>query len=108
MGAIKETAIELVIKVEEALGVKLYQSQIDYLLQGSTKGFEKRRSGFTTIYIVKLLLSNDTLSKSELSKGTYCDLDIKIYNNYKHYFKREFVIIREKLLAAGLSVAGLI
>lgn len=108
MGVMKEFTIDMILKIEDALNIKLYQSQIDYLLFGDMSGFKERRSGYTTIYIVKLLLTNNNLYKSELLNGTYCDLDPKEYTHYKYYFKREFIIIREKLLSAGFSVAGLI
>ena len=46
----KLLAIKLVLKIEQALGFKLYEKQIKYLFTGIKEGFEFRRSGFTTIY----------------------------------------------------------
>ena len=104
----KLLAIKLVLKIEQALGFKLYEKQIKYLFTGIKEGFEFRRSGFTTIYIIRLLLVNNELYLKELLKGSYCDMNIKVYTHYNIFFKREFMNIRDKLLTIGLPVASLI
>ena len=105
---IRLLAIKLILKIEQALGFKLYEKQIKYLFTGIKEGFDARRSGFTTIYIVRLLLANNELYQKELVRGSYCDMNTKVYIQYNSFFKRELMTIRDKLLAVGLPVASLV
>ena len=100
---IRLLAIKLILKIEQALGFRLYEKQIKYLFTGIKEGFDVRPSGFTTIYIVRLLLANNELYQKELIRGSYCDMNTKVYIQYNR-----LQCIRDKLLAVGLPVASLV
>ena len=56
---IRLLAIKLILKIEQALGFKLYEKQIKYLFTGIKEGFDVRCSGFTTIFNITVSLKEN-------------------------------------------------
>lgn len=94
--------------IEQAMEFRLYDHQINYLLNsGSLEG--GRGSGKTTVYCIKLALSNgdpiDLRKPWEYSDGWELD-HRKIYA--MDFFRHEFLRIREKLKDYGFQVREVI
>ena len=91
--------------VEKALGITLYYDQIQYIRHG-IDGFLYRRSGKTTAYIVRLLLTEGpSIKKREVGKFS----DMKHLQHYSNtFFIDEVRKIKDKLDAVGLKTREII
>lgn len=96
--------------IEKALDLKLYDSQIKYLL-GKGHLMQGRATGKTLAYCIKLALSDgDTLDLKKPEK--FADKEPLVlrrgereYINYsRNLFRNEFMDIREKLKIYGFKV----
>lgn len=96
------TDIEIV-KIEKALGVKLFPNVVSYLTTDKGEYFNSRGTGKTLAYCIKLALcKNREISLNDLKKGVYNDE----YHGwqYNSFFTREFLKVRNKLKDYGFDV----
>jgi hypothetical protein len=92
--------VGLIPHIEKALGMKLYDSQIKALTTDDFSGFNGRRCGKTmTIMINWILSEGEPIDLFRL----YTDRSPK-ETNYTHWFRHEFMVIREKLKIYGFKV----
>jgi len=101
-----EITLELIPKIEKALNIKLYNTQIEDLINLKNYYPKGRRSGKTTVYIIRLALSEGE--------------PLQIYNfrswtdrlaretNYTSWFEHQFMDIRESLRDNGFAVRKLL
>lgn len=98
--------IHVLGRVEKALGIKLYDEQIAYILHDGPYWFGGRRTGKTLAYCVKLALSEGApLNASEPwnISDPDCGAPENKYN-YARWFRRFFLDIWHSLKDAGLPV----
>jgi len=94
---------KLIPLIEKALGIKLFPIVIKSLTTQEECQWEGRRCGFTTAYILKLVLDKDKkISLRDLKLGKYNDG----YHghNYNVWFTYEFMHIRNLLKENGFEV----
>lgn len=92
---------DMVLRIEKALGFKLYPLVIDYLNNKECE-FNGRMSGLTTAYILKLLLQKDTIKLRDI--GTKY-IDSIHGTHYPSWFKHEFMNTWNLLISNGIEVA---
>jgi len=98
--------LETIPKIEKAFGVKLYDSQIQALINDNYNLFQGRHCGKTLAYTIKLALSEGEPIRID-KFGRYSDRDER-ETNYTYWFKGEFMEIREKLKDNGFPVRGVV
>lgn len=103
--------LSMIVKIQTALGMELYEGQKQYLLNGGAYWFGDRRSGKTLAFCIKLALSEgEPLNMKE--PENFCDSDYGFINNKRRYassyFKRMFLDIREKLKNSGFTVREIV
>ena len=92
---------DMILKIEKALGFKLYPLVIDYL-NNKECDFIGRKSGLTTAYILKLLLKkNETIKLRDIGKRY---IDSIHGTHYPSWFKHEFMKTRDLLMSNGIEV----
>jgi len=93
---------EVIPHIEKALGIKLYEHQVNYLLdKGPVQS--GRRTGKTLAYCVKLALSDgEPIDLKNLEK--FSDFGDGSIRYARGLFKNCFMEIREKLKDYGLPV----
>jgi hypothetical protein len=95
---------ETIPLIEKALNIKLFDKQIDYLLNNGSYWYGDRGSGKTTAYCIKLALS-DGEPLNVKKPFDFCDSPNTI--RYSQWFKRFFLDIWNSLKDAGLPVREL-
>ena len=90
-----EITLEAIPKIEKALGIKLYESQIEALINNNNTLFVGRRCGRTITYMIKLALSEGVALNMEEFRY-YSDRDSK-ETNYTDWFRHEFMNVRDIL-----------
>lgn len=92
----------LIPHIEKALGLKLYDSQINALTKDNYGGFGGRASGRTMTYIIKLALSEgEPIDLWEIRNWTDRNPN---ETNYNHWFRKEFMKIWHQLKDYGFKV----
>lgn len=103
MGNISENLLRA---VEKVLDIKLYDDQMNYLLNDGDYWFGGRRSGKTTAYCIKLALSDEQpLDMS--APYEWCDEDCGSPTSKRRYsiwFRDHFLDIWTALRDAGFKV----
>jgi len=95
-----KTTESMIPLIEKALGFKLYDWQRAYLLGESYAEPTERRSGRTTVYVIKLLLTNREPINIKFDAMKYKDHRGVHYTDFFRKFMRE---IDEKLTDVGLT-----
>ncbi|MFJ7736409.1 hypothetical protein ACIQ2D_08695 [Lysinibacillus sp. NPDC097287] len=95
-----EITEKLIPLIEKALGFELYEWQRAYLLNQPHKVPTGRAVGYTTTYIVKLLLTNDRLI--DIKKDVRRYQDYTASGHYSSFFRHEMRMIDDKLTSVGL------
>lgn len=98
---------DVILKIEKALGFKLYPAAIRYLNTNEQYIWYGRACGRTTAYILRLVLQKDmTIELKDLRNGKYAD---EIHGpNYPFWFYNEFMKIRRLLKNEGIEVIKVI
>ena len=98
----------IIKEVEDAMGFKLHDWQIDYLLEGkcTPKSIrDERRNGKTTIYIMKIVLTSTApIRYSDIWQ--FSDRNSITYS--REFFRYEFLKIHELLSKTNLYTVMLI
>ena len=90
--------------IEKALEIKLHDWQCDYLFTEAVKCFPiGRKTGKT---LTKLTFQILVFKKIPI-KYNAIFIDEEHGENYKHWFKHEFLMIRNKLQSVGLPVCDI-
>jgi hypothetical protein len=98
----------LIPHIENALGIRLYDNQKDYLLANGLLGNE-RNTGKTTAYCIKLALSDGEPLNLKKPWEFSDELRLPEHKRYSRYFFRnEFMRIRAHLEAYGFPVRRVI
>ena len=97
-----EITLETIPKIEKALGIKLYESQIQALVNNNYTLFTGRRCGRTITYMIELALS-DGVALNIQDFRYYSDRDIR-ETNYTNWFRNEFMDVRDILRDNGFDV----
>lgn len=101
-----DVTIEVISKLEKAFEIKLYDSQIQALINNDYNLFQGRRCGKTFVYMIKLALSEgEPISVNDFS--IFSDRD-KRETNYTIWFKNEFMKVREVLKNNGFIVRDVV
>ena len=95
---------DMILKIEKALGFKLYPNVIQYLNEDIDWIWEGRKTGRTTAYILKLVLRKDKIISLNDIGNTY--IDAILNRNYPSFFRHEFIKIRKILMSEGIQVIG--
>ena len=96
-----DITLEMIPKIEKALDIKLYDSQIEDLINNNNT-YCGRRSGKTTIYMVKLALSEgEPLIIHDFRLWTDRSSN---ETHYTDWFERQFMMIRQNLNDVGFKV----
>ena len=99
---------DLIPKIEEAIGFKLYPSQIEALLNDNYIGLGSRRCGRTLVYMIKLAMSEgEPLRRTTRYFSEITDRSSK-ETHYTDWFIREFLDVHSILKEAGLEVREII
>lgn len=97
--------LDNILKIEQALGVKLYDIQKNYILYDDESGFTDRGQGKTLAHMIKLALSDcGPIDMNQF--GKYTDQEHP-NGDYTTLYKREFINLRNKLKETGLIVREL-
>lgn len=93
---------KVLLDIEEALGIKLFPNQRDYLLGRTTPLGTSRQSGRTVAYCIKLALSEGHLLDfttrticEPLNAGEYV-VTVQRIDCFKHTFYRIWTILKDK------------
>jgi hypothetical protein len=94
----------LIRRIEAALEIRLYTTQIDYILYEDKRIFGYGRcTGRTTAYCIKLALSGEKIDlRKQLDWSLYIDEHHE--GMYTRLFWERFIDIWKRLKAAGLPV----
>jgi hypothetical protein len=96
----------MIQKIEQALNIKLYPWQIDYLLKGHPMPRD-RGNGKTLAHCIRLALSDGKPLDMQKPEN-FCDNDYGPEDNKtsyaRKYFRRMFLDVREQLMECGLKV----
>jgi len=93
--------LELITEIEKSLGIKLYKTQIEDLINNDAI-YNGRRNGKTTVYIIKLALSKG--EPLEIHEFRYWTDRRSDETNYTSWFQTQFMRIREALRDSGFIV----
>ena len=105
---------DLLCKIEEALDIEFCNWQVDYILdrpQILNMRITGRKTGKTTVYIIKLLFQEDkpirAYERTEVTQYSdwFCisDRQERADNHYTEFFRRYLIDIYEKLIEKGLN-----
>lgn len=81
---------QVLIDIEGVLGFELYDWQKDYILGKRYDGYTGRRSGRTTAYMIRLMLSEGPPINLYITKELLSILDGSYGPSYHVWFRREF------------------
>lgn len=97
-------SMETIPYIEQALGFKLHEHQVKYLT-GTGLLYGGRGSGKTTAYCIRLALSKGKPLNLRRPEEFADGLELSGRLTYsRHFFKPEFMLIRNKLQKHGFTV----
>lgn len=97
---------DMIPQIEAALGLKLYPSQISYLV-GDFIFCGGRSTGRTTAYMIKLALSEGEPLTTNLKYGGNLIPDGYHGPRYYDWFRKEFLEVHRKLTEYGFKTRRL-
>lgn len=97
---------DMVLRIEKALGFKLYPPAIRYINTDEEYMWSGRACGKTIAYMLKIILQKDrTINLKDIGSK---HLDSIHNRNYPTWFRHEFMKIRNSLKIEGIEVVRVI